>query len=653
MSNDPDPNPSPPDSHGSEDTDALREQREEQEAFAKLSLPSAWTTDPDGSLREDSPNWRDLTGQTFEESLGHGWQNAIHPQDREAIADIWEERLETKQPLVLEYRVSQPDGGWRWLRSQGIPLFDSRGNIRKWVGITSDISRRKSAEIAQQESEERFRNMADNISQLAWMADREGYIFWYNQRWYDYTGTDFESMKGWGWKAVHHEDHIDRVVERFKSCIHGGHHWEDTFPLRGHDGVYRWYLSRALPIRNDEGEIVRWFGTNTDIDELRNAQDALRETDQRKDEFIATLAHELRNPLAPIRTGLEIMKSSLDQPETLEKLQVTMERQTLQLVTLIDDLLDASRVTRGKLQLRKSRIELQAVIDSALEATETQIKDSGHELHLDLPQQPVYLHADPHRLAQVFSNLLNNAAKYTPDGGEIWLSAHVEGQTLVLSVTDNGSGIPMEELDAVFDMFRQLGHPTNLSSGGLGIGLTLVKSLVEQHEGIISAHSDGANQGSTFTVKLPITEQATTEQPKATPTPSTAAQRSCRVLVVDDNRDAAETLSIMATLMNHEVKTAFSGPEALEIGPDFQPEIVLMDIGMPEMDGYETASRIRQEESWGQVGQVTLVAVTGWGQSQAQQRALEAGFDHHVVKGAEPAVFRELFAKVIEAKDKI
>ncbi|HEY1066087.1 MAG TPA: PAS domain S-box protein, partial [Pirellulales bacterium] len=365
------------------------------------------------------------------------------------------------------------------------------------------------------ESEERFRTLADNIAQFAWMANREGWMSWFNRRWFEYTGTTFADVRGWGWRDVIHPEHIDRVVDKMSLHWRTGEVWEDVFPLRSAQGEYRWFLSRAVPIRNEEGRVVHWFGTNTDITDRKQLEDHLREVaadlseaNRRKNEFLATLAHELRNPLAPIRTGLELLRMAGDDVEMIEETRSMMERQTQQMVRLIDDLLDVSRITQGKLQLRKCRVELADVIRNSVEATRPFIVESGHELSVSVPHEAIYLHADPNRLAQIFSNLLNNAAKYTKEGGKIRLTGKVEHGEVVVGVKDNGLGIPLDMQELIFEMFAQIDRSLERGFSGLGIGLTLVKRLVEMHGGSIEVHSEGANHGSEFVVRLPLVGDA-------------------------------------------------------------------------------------------------------------------------------------------------
>jgi PAS domain S-box-containing protein len=579
-------------------------------------------------------------GCSPEELIGKRIEDQMGP---EAFAIVKPRIEQVLRGEKVDYEAEIPYAtlGRRWLHLSYVPNRDEHGEVVGWVASIVDITARKRAEDALRQSEDRFRMMADNIAQLAWICDELGDAIWYNKRWYEYTGTTYDEMRGWGWRTVHHPDHLDRVTERLRSCYDAGTPWEDTFPLRGADGEYRWFLSRAFPIRDDAGHIVHWFGTNTDITAQLQAEEALREADRRKDEFLAMLAHELRNPLAPIRTGLELLKLLTDDPVQLEETRSMMERQTRQLITLVDDLLDVSRITRSKLELRKCRILLSDAVASAVEASRPFIDEVGHTLEVRLPEHPLFVHADPNRLAQVISNLLNNAAKYTPEGGRIELSVEANCDDVEILVRDNGIGIPPEHLDKIFEMFAQIDRPQERGYTGLGIGLTLVKSLVTMHGGSIEAHSSGVNQGSTFRVRLPLL----IEKPVAETSP-TRSQRGPkatyrhRVLVVDDNRPAAELLSMVVKMLGNEVRMARDGVEAVEAAAEFLPDVVLMDIGMPRMNGYEAAQAIRQQP-WGQ--EMMLVALTGWGQEEDKRKSKAAGFEYHIVKPAEPSDLHELF----------
>jgi PAS domain S-box-containing protein len=369
------------------------------------------------------------------------------------------------------------------------------------------------------------------------------------------------------------------------------------------------------------------------IERLR-AIEALREADRRKTEFLATLAHELRNPLAPIQTGLDVMRLGGGNPAAISKVRDMMERQLGHMVRLVNDLLDVSRISRGQVDLRKEMVSLKSIVASAVETSMPLIEAGEHQLNVDVPDDPLQVEVDPTRMAQVLSNLLNNAAKYTPNGGRIELSAHCDGSDVLISVTDTGVGIPAESLASVFEMFAQIGQYKDRAQGGLGIGLTLARRLVELHGGQLSASSEGPGKGSCFTVRLPLAGSGGVERIAAVGSRRTAnTDRSdgVRVMIVDDNVDAAESLSVLLEIGGHEVRIANDGYRALLLAQEFRPQIVFLDIGMPGMNGYDVARRLRILPG---MEHVTLVAVTGWGAENDRARASEAGFDQHLTKPA-------------------
>lgn len=376
--------------------------------------------------------------------------------------------------------------------------------------------------------------------------------------------------------------------------------------------------------------------------ELEQAREVLQESDRRKDEFLATLAHELRNPLAPVRNSLHILRVQEDRAVQDHALEV-IDRQVQHLVRLVDDLLEVSRITRGKLELRKEPIELTPVLLSAVETSRPLIETAGHELTIRLPDQPILLEGDPVRLAQLLSNLLNNAAKYTESGGSISLSAVREGDEAVIQVQDSGIGIAPDMLPRVFEMFIQVDGSQRRSHGGLGIGLALVRTLVQMHGGRVEAHSPGPDQGSTFTVRLPVLDgqRRDAANQDCVQCAGASAWPARRILVVDDNRDSAESMGSLLECMGSEVEVAHDGQSALQAIDSYQPAVVLLDIGMPGMDGYEVARRVRERRD---LDHVTLIAVTGWGQEEDQRRSREAGFDHHLVKPVDLEALRALLA---------
>jgi PAS domain S-box-containing protein len=490
-------------------------------------------------------------------------------------------------------------------------------------------------------SEELFHTMADGIPQLAWMARPDGHIYWYNERWYEYTGTTPAEVEGWGWQCVHDPGELPRVLERWKDALARGEAWEDTFPIRRRDGAMRWHLSRAEPLRNERGEITCWFGTNTDITERLEMEASLREADRRKDEFLATLAHELRNPIAPISNALQIWPFVEHDRGEMEKLRAVMEPQVRQMTRLIDDLLDVARITQDKIQLRLEVIDLAEIVAGVVDAIRPQVDACGQRLEVQVAEAPLLVRGDAARLTQALGNLVQNAAKYTGPGDAIRVSASRQGDRAMLCVEDSGVGIPPDVLPRVFDMFEQGDRTMARAHGGLGLGLTLVKRLVELHGGSAEAHSEGEGKGSRFLVWLPI------RQPLAGPVASSeaASAPACaralarrRILVVDDVRASASTLAMMLDRLGQEVATAHDGSSAIEQAAACRPDVVFLDIAMPGLSGYDVARQLRASP---RTADVVLVALTGYGNEEDRRKSLQAGFDHHLTK---PTSIAELAA---------
>jgi len=396
------------------------------------------------------------------------------------------------------------------------------------------------------------------------------------------------------------------------------------------------------PVRDANCRLIGASKIARDITQRKQAEAALREADRRKDEFLATLAHELRNPLAPIRNSLHILRLKAANDPAADSVFEMMERQVNHMVRLVDDLMEVSRITRGSIELRREPIDLAAVIRSAVETSRPLIEAAGHQLAISLPREAISLYGDEVRLAQVFANLLNNAAKYTDSGGQIWITARREDSEVAVTVRDNGIGLEAHALPIVFDMFMQADRQHERSQGGLGIGLTLVKSLVEMHGGSVSVRSAGQNQGSEFTVRLPIAKHAPREV--AVPAAPPAVMKSQRrVLVVDDNADSAASLGMLLKILSMDVKLANDGWTALATIESFRPEVVLLDLGMPGMDGFEVARRVRERSEF---DGIVLIALTGWGQPDDRDRTQAAGFQHHLVKPADIAALRLLLGSV-------
>jgi PAS domain S-box-containing protein len=478
-------------------------------------------------------------------------------------------------------------------------------------------------------AEQLFRIMADNLPQLAWSARPDGYIEFYNRRWYEYTGTTFEEMRGWGWKSVHAPEMLEEAVARWQRSLNSGEPFEMEFPLRDAHGRFRWFLTRVNPLKDARGNVLRWVGTNTDVHEQREAR-------RRTNEFLAMLGHELRNPLSPILTAIDLSRMRGDQSRELR----VIDRQARHLVRLVDDLLDVSRITRGHIELRARPLKLGEVIASALEIARPLVEANRHVVRTEVPDD-LLLVADATRLAQALANLLTNAAKYSPPGTTIDVVTERYDGKVAVKIRDQGIGIPSDMLDKVFDLFVQLPEGKDRSLGGLGLGLAIVRSLIELHGGTVVARSDGLGKGSEFIVELPIGQPKEAGPAPAPPLPIPEGQGT-RVLLVDDNEDAVSLLSDGLEHLGYEVRIALNGSEALRIAETFQPQVGLLDIGLPGMNGYELAKRLRAILPCDS----RLIALTGYGQETDREAAERAGFALHLVKPVELADLERALASV-------
>ncbi len=502
------------------------------------------------------------------------------------------------------------------------------------------VLQHKRAERALRQSHLRYRMVARAANDAIWDWDLiTDQVTWNEglQTLCGYTADQVGPDSAW-WHGLIHPDDRERVVLGIDAMIGEGKElWVDEYQLLRADGTYAYVIDRGFVVYDDRSKPLRMVGSMLDLTERRRLEESLRESDRRKSEFLATLAHELRNPLAPIRNALEILRRTGGDGPVVEQARCVMERQVRQMVRLVDDLLDIARISRDKLELRRERVELAAAVQSAVETSRPLLDAGGHRLTVVLPSEPIWLDADLTRLAQVFLNLLSNAAKYTERGGEIRLTAERQGPEVVVRVRDTGIGIPAEMLPRIFEMFTQVDQSLERSQGGLGIGLTLVKRLVEMHGGSIEARSDGPGLGSEFVVRLPVVAgPPTLPEPQVRDgKPGTTAPPKRRILIVDDNEDSARSLCRLLTMTGSEARTTHDGLSALAVAAEFRPDVILLDIGLPGLNGYEVARKVR-----GQRGEdVVLVAVTGWGQEDDRRRSQEAGFDYHMVK---PVDFNEL-----------
>jgi len=547
-----------------------------------------------------------------------------------------------RSALAGEPFCTEHEGNGRWFATHGVPLRDADGRVYAALAISFDITDRKRVEAALLDRERELQTLADNTPDILSRFDRQLRHVFINAAVEKATGRAPEEFVGktnreLGMPPAQCDvwDAALRVVfeERRPHSL--------EFAFDTPDGP-RWYASRFVPELGPDGEVVHALGVTHDVTDAKRAQAVLEEADRRKDEFLATLAHELRNPLAPIRNGLELLRRGTADEATVATTRDMMARQLRHLVRLVDDLLDVSRISLGKLELARERIRIQSVFEHAVETSRPLVEANRHALTVRAPGEPVWLDGDLTRLAQVVGNLLNNAAKYTPPGGHIELSAAVEDGRALVRVVDDGTGIAPDMLPRVFDLFAQGRRPLDRAQGGLGIGLSLVRKLVEMHGGTVEAQSAGLGRGSTFTVCLPLAP-ALVETATARSTRAQASTPARRVLVVDDNTDGAETLAMLLELAGHAATTADGGPAALEAARTHRPEVVFLDIGLPGMDGYEVARRLRAEPA---TANAVLVALTGWGSEDDKRKSKDAGFDVHLTKPVDLAAVADVLARV-------
>jgi PAS domain S-box-containing protein len=522
-------------------------------------------------------------------------------------------------------------------------VFVNNALARKWLAEdlalikeiaerTRTASERLRSEIAVRFREAQFRTITEVMPQMVWSTRPDGFCDYFNDQWYHFTGMPHGSADGDGWSAMFHPDDQPRAWEKWRHSLRTGASYEIEYRMIHHAGEYRWVLGRALPVRGDNGEIVRWMGTCTDIHAQKMAEDALRRENLRKDEFLAMLAHELRNPLAPISSAAQLIKLPGADSKRIAQAGDIIARQVKHMATIVDDLLDVSRVTRGLVKIEQASLDLKSVVNGAIEQAQPLIQARRHELLLKITPQRTLVLGDRTRLIQAVSNVLNNAVKYTPPNGRITLVLDVmDGQTCI-SIVDNGIGMEPALLPFVYDMFIQAERTPDRAQGGLGLGLALVKSIVDLHGGSIQAASEGAGKGSTFTITLPLLAAEDEGQGNAQSIEPDDTAIGLRVLIVDDNRDAGALLGYMLQTAGHVIHVHEDAASALQTAREFDVDVFILDIGLPDMDGYELAGRLRSDAH---TAGATLIALTGYGQPQDRELSNAAGFDHHLVKPAD------------------
>lgn len=607
--------------------------------------------DENGVILEVNHGWRDFAERYdfagFDCAVGVNYVTVCETSSNEcaddrSIAAGLRDVLAGRMPLFeLEYPCHSPkEERWFLMRAS---RFKSPGPVRVVVSH-DDVTQRRAAQERLRASNMRLFSVLQLSPAGIVQADVAGRMTLVNDRWCQMLGYSEAELLGKNIIEVTHPTSVTPTLDAVGRLAAGGADFQILKTYSRKDGSVLSAQSNVAAVRSPQGEYEGLIAVVLDIterlrieEELRRIASELSDADRRKDEFLATLAHELRNPLAPIRNGLELLRLAGGNLNTVEGVRKLIERQLNQMVRLVDDLMDVSRISTGRLQLRKERVVLASVVQSAVETSRPLIEAMGHVLTIELPGQALDIEVDPVRLAQVLLNLLNNAAKYSERNGRIWLTAVQHGSEVAVAVRDAGIGIPTDQLDRVFDMFAQVERALDKSQGGLGIGLCLVKRIVELHGGRVEAHSQGVGTGSEFIVWLPLLVDASVLHGRAERLQE--ADTPQRILVVDDSRDIADSLASMLRLLGNETCTAYDGEEAIAAADAFRPDVVILDIGLPKLNGYEACLRIRDLD---QGKSMVIIAQSGWGQETDRRRTSEAGFDHHLVKPVDPEALMRL-----------
>ncbi|WP_100899596.1 PAS domain-containing protein [Nostoc flagelliforme] len=596
-----------------------------------------------------SPAYKRLWGLNPEEMYQgqQAWVDRIHPEDRESTHRAFHEKAVAGK-YDQEYRIFLPDGSIRWVHDRCFPLRDETGEIYRFAGIAEDITDRKQVEEALRQSEERYRCLAELIPQLVWTANPEGALLDVNQRWLEFTGLTLEQSHTIGWKEVVHPEDVIIMAQQWSKAVQQGTSYQAEGRMRQADGVYRWHLHQAIPQKDKQGQIVKWFGSATDIEaqkQLEGERDRLFQLEQAaraeaeranriKDEFLAVLSHELRSPLNPILGWTKLLQSrKFNETRTLEAL-ATIERNAKLQTQLIDDLLDVAKILRGKLSINASPVNLASVIECAIDTVSTAAIAKSILLHPVLPNIG-QISGDSNRLQQIVWNLLSNAIKFTPKGGRVEIRLKQVDDQAQIIVSDTGKGISPDFLPYIFESFRQEDVSITRKYGGLGLGLAIVRQLVEAHGGIITADSPGEGFGATFTVQLPLLNIESEIKQINELSQQALELTGIRVLTVDDDPDARQLITVLLTEYGAQVLTVSSAAEVLANLESFQPDVLVSDIGMPEVDGYSLIQQIRAltpEKG----GHIPAIALTAYARVDDYQRAIISGYQRHVTKPLDP-----------------
>jgi len=636
---------------------ALRQSQVSFRSALRAGRMGSWETDFAKMTRTWSPEGMDLFGLTLKDDQGRvggpadEYLAALHPDDRH-LGEQFRAMADQQDSFPAEYRIVRPDGATLWLSGHGLVVERGPdGRARRLVSIMADATERKQAEELLRTERERL-SLALTTGQMgSYDLNLRDDVLWWSAQTYALFGLSPDHFKPTrdSVEALVDPDDRDAFLALRAQAIAQRRAFTYEFRVRRPDGIRVWLAVRGQAAYDAQGQPVRSFGVIMDITERKLAEEVLREADKAKDLFIATLAHELRNPLAPIRNAIEVLQRTPAVDPRAAWCHEVLDRQTRQMARLLDDLLDVSRMTRNQLQLRREPLRLATIIEQAIEIAQPLIDAREHSFVVTMPDPGARLDGDLVRLAQVFSNILINAAKYTQPQGRITLTAQRQLDQAVVSVTDTGVGLTAEHMPRIFQFFGQVDSESSGSHGGQGIGLSLARGLVELHGGVISAHSDGLGRGSRFEVRLPLAATSAQDEPATgNAEPREPGGRKHRVLIADDLPDIADSLAMLLEAEGHEVSVAYDGEQALHLAEQLRPDVVLLDLGMLKLRGDEVCRRIRAS-SWGR--QMVLIAHTGWGQPHDRKLTAEAGFDHHVVKPIDADTLLGLFAQILRSRE--
>lgn len=656
-----------------ESIEALHSSEQQFELALDAAGMGDWSWDISTDVLNLSPRINEICGlppeskPTFVE-----FAKIIHSDDRERLKNEVAVAVSSETPYDFEYRVVRPEGEVRWLAVRGRAFYNESGAPQGMVGVAMDSTARRQREEERRVLEERFRFMADSAPVKIWMCDEHNYGTWFNKRWLDFTGRSLEQELGIGWTQSLHPDDFQQAVKTCGEAIEQRQPFTMEFRMKRHDGEYRWVVDNGVPLYSAGGKFTGYIGSVLDITERKQveverhqallSEQAARAEAERvnrmKDEFMATLSHELRTPLNAILGWSHLIRSGhLGEEEARQGIE-TIERNARLQTSLIEDLLDMSRIVSGKIRLDVQRVDLISIVQAAVDAVRPAAEAKGIRLHTILDPLPAPMAGDPGRLQQVLWNLLSNAVKFTPKGGRVQVLLERINSHIEISVSDTGQGIRPEFLPHVFERFRQEDASTTREHGGLGLGLGIAKNLVELHGGSIRAHSPGEGQGATFIVTLPLTvaQEPLSQERRQHPRAQDALSeplfediapdlRELKVLVVDDEADARQLITRLLQECGVEVVTAESAAQALQCLPVEKPDVLLSDIGMPVEDGYALIRQVRAlPEDRG--GNVPAIALTAFARAEDRRRALLSGFQMHLAKPVEPAELVAVVANV-------